>query len=77
MMMMNMILMMIMRTQVHPKLCLPPVLGKVNQGFQSKKEVFSLHNDYLFIQIMIKKDEVVCFDDDDHCHHKQFEEIYL
>jgi len=25
--------------KVHPKLCLPPVLGKVNQGFQSKKEV--------------------------------------
>ena len=42
---------MLMLTQVHPKLCLPSVLSQVNQGFPSKKEVSSS----LFINFLSMK----------------------
>ena len=42
---------MLMLTQVHPKLCLPSVLRQVNQGFPSKKEVSSS----LFINFLSMK----------------------
>ena len=45
---------MLMLTQVHPKLCLPSVLSQVNQGFPSKKEVYHLSLS-LFIKFLSMK----------------------
>ena len=50
-MLMHKMLVNVMLTQVHPKLCLPSVLSQVNQGFPSKKEVSSS----LFINFLSMK----------------------